>query len=146
MSKPRSDAARQAPARGGTSVSPVRTGLAALLVVAGLGWVLYYTFAVIGDGTPATVADLGDWNFLIGFGVMFVGLLSAASDRTPLGRGRGVVVAMLGCFLIGLAWIVLYYLTSQSGSIPLFRDLGNYNLLVGIGFMGTGFIYATRWE
>ena len=42
---------------------------------------------------------------------------------------------MLGCFLIGLIWIVVYYVTSQDASIPVIRELGNYNLLVGIGFM-----------
>ena len=130
----------------GARVSPVRTGLAALLAVAGIAWIGYYAFAVVGDGRPAAIADLGDWNFLIGFGLLFLGLTIAAHPSTPLGRGRGVVVAMLGCFLLGLVWIVVYYVTSQDLSVPLIRDLGNYNLLVGIGFMAVGFVYATRWE
>ena len=129
-----------------TRVSPVRTGVAALLAVAGIAWVAYYTIAVVGDGRPAAVADLGDWNFLIGFGALFLGLVLAAHPSTPLGRGRGVVVAMLGCFLLGLLWIVVYYVTNQDLSVPLIRDLGNYTLLVGIGFMAVGFVYATRWE
>jgi hypothetical protein len=128
------------------SVSVVRTGLAALLVAAGIAWVGYYVFAVYDDAKPAWMADLGDWNFLIGFGAIFLGLIVAANRRTPLGRGRGVVVGMLGSFLIGLVWIIVYYVTSQDLSIPVFRELGNYNLLVGIGFMTTGFVYATRWE
>jgi hypothetical protein len=130
----------------GVRVSPVRTGLAALLVLAGIAWVAYYASAVAGDGRPATVGDLGDWNYLIGFGAIFLGLTLAAHPSTPLGRGRGVVVGMLACFLIGLIWIVVYYVTNQDLSIPLIRDLGNYNLLVGIGFMAVGFVYATRWE
>ena len=144
MSKPRSatphDAAR------GSSISVVRTGVAALLTVAGIAYALYYVFAVLDDKTPKAIADLGDWNLLIGFGTMFVGLMLFADERTPLGRGRGVVVGMLGCFLIGLIWIVVYYVTSQDASVPLISDLGNYNLLVGIGFMATGFVYATHWE
>jgi hypothetical protein len=128
------------------SVSPARTALAALLAVAGIGWVVYYTAAVVGDGRPTAVGDLGRWNFLIGFALLFLGLAVAAHPSTPLGRGRGVVVGMLGCFLIGLIWIVVYYVTSQDLSLPLIRDLGNYNLLVGIGFMAVGFVYATRWE
>ena len=127
-------------------VSPVRTGLAALLSLAGIAWIAYYTIAVVGDGRPAAVGDLGDWNFLIGFGLLFLGLSIAAHPSTPLGRGRGVVIGMLGCFLLGLLWIVVYYVTNQDLSIPLIRDLGNYNLLVGIGFMAVGFVYATRWE
>ena len=144
MSKPRSATAHEASR--GSSISVVRTALAALLTVAGLAYALYYVFAVLEDGTPKAIADLGDWNLLIGFGVMFAGLMLFANERTPLGRGRGVVVGMLGCFLIGLVWIVVYYVTSQSNNVPLFRELGNYNLLVGIGFMATGFVYATRWE
>ena len=127
-------------------VSPVRTGLAALLAVLGIAWIVYYTAAVVGDGRPAAVGDLGNWNFLIGFGLVFLALMLAAHPSTPLGRGRGVVVGMLGCFLLGLVWIVVYYVTNQDLSLPLIRDLGNYNLLVGIGFMAVGFVYATRWE
>jgi hypothetical protein len=127
-------------------VSPVRTVLSAVLALAGIAWILYYTIAVAGDGRPAAVGDLGDWNYLICFGLLFVGLVLAAHPATPLGRGRGVVVGMLGCFLLGLIWIVVYYVTNQDLSLPLIRELGNYNLLVGIGFMAVGFVYATRWE
>ena len=144
MSKPRSLAPTRAVARPRTSV--VRTALAALLVVAGIAWVVYYDRFVVDDQTPKKIADLGSWNFLIGFGLLLVGLVVAAHPSTPLGRGRGVVVGMLGCFLIGLIWIVVYYVTSQSGNIPVISELGNYNLMVGIGFMAVGFVYATRWE
>ena len=144
MSKPRSTAARPMPEV--AKVSVVRTALAALLTLGGLAYVVWYVFWVYDDGTPKSVFDLEDWNFLIGFGVMFLGLLMCSHPRTPLGRGRGVVVGMLGTFLIGLAWIVVYYVTSQDASIPLIRELGNYNLLVGVGFMAVGFAFATKWE
>jgi hypothetical protein len=144
VSKPRKAIAPEAAQ--GSSISVVRTAIAGLLTVAGLAYALYYVFAVKDDGTPTALADLGDWNCLIGFGVMFLGLMLFAHERTPLGRGRGVVVGMLGCFVIGLVWIVVYYVTSQDANVPLIRDLGNYNLLVGIGFMATGFVFATKWE
>lgn len=147
MSRPRSVATR--PARtsmSGVPISIARTTLAALLVVAGIAWVVYYDVWVFDDGTPKAVADLGKWNFLIGFGLLFLGLMISAHPGTPLGRGRGVVVGMLGSFLIGLIWIVVYYVTSQDANVPMISDLGNYNLLVGIGFMATGFVFATRWE
>lgn len=145
MSKPRSAATAHAvpPAAG---ISMVRTGLALLLTVAGLAYVVYYAFWVLDDGTPARLADLGSWNWLIGFGVFFLGLVLLSHPRAPLGRGRGIVVGMLGSFLVGLLWIVVYYITSADASIPLIRDLGNYNLVVGIGFMAVGFVYATKWE
>lgn len=130
----------------GPTTSVVRTGLAALLAAVGIAWVAYYVTAVIDDGTPAWMGDLGNWNWLIGFGLIFVGLMVASHPSTPLGRGRGVVVGMLGSFLIGLLWIVVYYVTSQDVTVPLITDLGNYNLLVGIGFMAVGFVYATKWE
>src|SRR5215213_7067665 len=129
--------------------SIVRTGIALLLVLLGIAWlVVYWTVAGPStDGTKLTwMGDLDRWNYLIGFGLIFLGLASAAHPSTPLGRGRGVVVGMLGCFLVGLLWIVVYYVTNQDLSVPIIRELGNYNLLVGIGFMAVGFVYATQWE
>ena len=148
MSKPRSTAtAHEAPgAPAAPRLSVVWTGLALLLVLLGIAYVGYYTTAVLDDGTPARLAELGDRNWLIGFGLFFLGLALAARRSTPLGRGRGVVVGMIACFLIGLLWIVVYYVTSQDASVPLIRDLGNYNLFVGISFMAVGFVYATHWE
>jgi Cell division protein CrgA len=144
VSKPRSAAARPTPEV--EKISVVRTALATLLTLGGLGYVIWYVFWVFDDGTPKAVFDLGDWNYLIGFGVMFLGLMMFSNKGTPLGRGRGVVVGMLGTFLIGLTWIVVYYVTSQDASVPLIRELGNYNLLVGVGFMAVGFAFATKWE
>ena len=65
------------------------------------------------------MGDLERWNFLIGFGLIFLGLAVAAHPDTPLGRGRGVVVGMLGCFLIGLIWIVVYYIAGRTSAIPV---------------------------
>ena len=145
MSKPRSTAARhETAAPAGVKVVP--TALAALLVLAGIAYVVYYLTQVYDDQTPKRLADLGDWNWLIGFGLIFLGLGVAARPSTPLGRGRGVVVGMLGCFLVGLVWIVIYYVTSQDATVPLISELGNYNLLVGVAFMAVGFVYATHWE
>ena len=70
----------------------------------------------------------------------------AAHPRTPMGRGRGVVIGMLGSFLIGLIWIVVYYVTGTEVTVPMMTDLAQYNLMVGIGFMAVGFVYATHWE
>jgi hypothetical protein len=78
--------------------------------------------------------------------MIFAGMAFAAHPSTPLGRGRGVVVGMLGSFLIGLVWIVTYYVIGQDITVPLLTDLAQYNLVVGIGFMAVGFVYATHWE
>lgn len=129
--------------------SVVRTGLALLLVLLGIAWLVVYLTSGDSASTGSQLSwmrDLGRWNFVIGFGLVFVGLAVAAHPSTPMGRGRGVVVGMLGCFLIGLVWIVLYYVVGQDFTIPLITDLGQYNLVVGIGFMAVGFVYATHWE
>lgn len=123
-----------------------RTAVASLVTLLGVAWIVVYV-NVAQDGRQLTwMGDLGRWNYVIGFGLLFVGLALFANPRTPLGRGRGVVVGMLGCFLLGLAWIIVYYMAGGSTSVPVLGDLQAYNLLVGIGFMAVGFVYATRWE
>lgn len=135
--------------RAPSRTSAVRTALAALLVLAGIAWLVVYT---VTNGPNATgdawawMGDLGRWNYLIGFSLVFLGLTVAAHPSTPMGRGRGVVIGMLGCFLVGLIWIVVYYVTGSQITVPLLTDLAQYNLLVGVGFMGVGFVYATHWE
>ena len=142
----------------GPLVTP-RSVLALLLILAGIAWLIYYYAGVRPDPTAFTKAgkpvgpsgigfmgDLKKWNYVIGIGAFLLGLMVAAHPSTPLGRGRGVVVGMLGCFLLGLLWIVTYYVTGQDLTLPLFTDLGQFNLMVGIGFMAVGFVYATHWE
>ena len=138
-----------------TSLFTPRFVIALVLILAGIGWLVFYYVQARGnplafppvEGTPKVIADLGDWNYLIGFGLIFLGLVLAAHPGTPLGQGRGVVVGMLGSFLIGLVWICTFYIFSDDLSkLPVFNDLGQWNLVVGIGFMAVGFSYATRWE
>ena len=133
----------------------VRFLISLLLVVAGIAWLAFYYTQARGnplafppvEGTPKAVADLGDWNYAIGFGLLLVGLMVSAHPSTPLGRGRGVVVGMLGCFLIGLVWICTFYIFSDDlSNLPIFNDLGQWNLVVGIAFMAVGFSFATKWE
>ncbi|WP_300681699.1 cell division protein CrgA [Nocardioides sp.] len=138
------------PQRG--QIFSVRFLISLLLIVVGIAWIAFY-YAVVRPGSdgkpggPSFLQDWGHWNYLIGFVVFFLGLWVAAHPSTPLGRGRGVVVGMLGCFLLGLAWICVFYIFSNDLSpIWVMNDLGQKNLLVGIGFMATGFAYATRWE
>jgi hypothetical protein len=48
------------------------------------------------------------------------------------------------CLVLGLAWIVIYYLSS--GSIPGLASLGAWNLVIGFGFIIAGVTLATRWR
>jgi hypothetical protein len=146
-SKLRSESGREP----STQSSVARSGAALGLVLLGIAWLVVYVVLADADSAPAPgwlgwMSDIGRWNYLIGFGLLLLGLASAAHPSTPLGRGQGVVVGMLGCFLIGLAWIVVYYVTGQDLTLPLITDLSQYNLVVGIGFMAVGFVYATHWE
>jgi len=123
-----------------------RTVLAFGLMALGIAWMAVY-INVAQDGQSLTqMGDLRRWNFVIGFALIFVGMIASAAPTTPLGRGRGVVVGMLGCFLIGLIWICVYYIAGPDNSIPVLRNLDQYNLIVGISFMAVGFVYATKWE
>jgi len=51
---------------------------------------------------------------------------------------------MLALFLIGIVWLVVFYLAE--GDMPLTGDLGNGNLLIGFGFIVLGFILSTQWR
>jgi hypothetical protein len=99
------------------------------------------------DG-PSFMGDMEKWNYAVGFGLFFLGLLVAAHPSTPRGRGRGVVVGMLGGFLLGLLWICTFYVISGDNlhKVAVFNDLDQWNLVVGVAFMAVGFSYATRWE
>ena len=87
------------------------------------------------------MGDMEKWNYAVGFGLFFLGLLLAAHPSTPLGRGRGVVVGMLACFLLGLLWICTSTCSPATTCprSPVFNDLDQWNLVVGIGFMAVGF-------
>lgn len=152
-----------APVRG--QILSVRFVVALLLIAVGIAYVVVWTLYMRdlerfesnlgqGDGPSPLIPGtkkLDGWNWLIGFGLIFLGLSIAAHKKTPLGRGRGVVVGMLGCFLIGLVWICTFYvfadkIADDPNSIWLLGSLGQLNLLVGIGFMAVGFTFATKWE
>ncbi|MBL1118781.1 cell division protein CrgA [Streptomyces sp. 110] len=66
----------------------------------------------------------------------------AASISLNSGR-RWVAPLMLAMFLIGLAWIVTFYVTT--GDMPV-ESLGNWNIVVGFGFIAAGFVVSTQWK
>lgn len=68
-----------------------------------------------------------------------------STSRKParIGQSRWIAPVMVGLWLFGLAWIVVYYLAPDWG---VFGQLGNWNLAVGMGFIAAGFVFATKWE
>ncbi|THA25451.1 cell division protein CrgA [Streptomyces sp. RKND-216] len=69
----------------------------------------------------------------------------AKKTEIDLGRGgrRWVAPLMLALFGIGLAWIVVFYVTDAS--LPL-EAIGNWNIVVGFGFIAGGFVVSTQWK
>ena len=55
-----------------------------------------------------------------------------------------VAPLMLGLFLVGIVWLILFYVTNNG--VPGMSSLGNWNLLVGFGFIVAGFGVATQWR
>ncbi len=164
LSKLRSERSAFADPNAGPVLS-VRFVIALVLFFGGIAWIAYYYMGVrptdgwdsfnLDTGKPneatglAFMQDLKGWNYLIGFGLIIVGLFVSAHPSTPMGRGRGVVVGMLGSFVIGLIWICTYYIVGTGSNpdvVPVFNDLAQKNLFVGIAFMAVGFAFATRWE
>ena len=56
---------------------------------------------------------------------------------------RWYVVVMVGLMLLGLAWIVVFYLSQTAYPVG---DWGNWNLVAGFGLVLLGFAMTTRWR
>lgn len=50
---------------------------------------------------------------------------------------------MFGFMLLGLAWIITFYVSNQA--LPI-QSLGSLNILVGFGILFIGFLMTTRWR
>jgi len=71
--------------------------------------------------------------------------VAPAMPQKSSANPRWLVPTMLTLMLAGLAWIVIYYLTSQNLGLPV-PALGNWNLLVGFVLIIAGFSLTTRWK
>ncbi|MXN62677.1 cell division protein CrgA [Bacillus sp. BGMRC0062] len=52
-------------------------------------------------------------------------------------------VIMIGLMIVGLLWIIAYYLFQGLVPIP---GIGEWNLFIGLGFMLAGLIMTTQWR
>lgn len=50
---------------------------------------------------------------------------------------------MFGFMLLGLAWIIVFYLSSSTLPVP---GIGAANIAIGFGFLIIGFFMTTRWR
>lgn len=63
----------------------------------------------------------------------------------PVGSSpRWFAPLMVGLFLFGLLWIVVWYLAGST--LPVMKDLSTWNLAIGFTFIIGGFVMSTRWR
>lgn len=70
----------------------------------------------------------------------------SASLRAKVAAPSGPVYLsiMLGLFLIGLLWLIVFYLWGDG--IAFMRDLGNWNFGIAFGLLIAGLIMTMRWR
>ena len=62
-----------------------------------------------------------------------------------LGSPSWLAPTMVACFVIGLTYIVIFYIAGNQ--IPIMKDLGNLvNVGIGFAFIAVGFGLSTRWR
>jgi hypothetical protein len=60
---------------------------------------------------------------------------------------RWLAPAMVGSWLVGLAWIATYYVTASTNTnVPLLTSLGNWNLGIGFSLIIVGVVLSTKWR
>lgn len=53
---------------------------------------------------------------------------------------------MIGFMLLGLVWVLVFYISSSSTVTLPIPGIGAWNLAVGFGIAFIGFIMTTRWR
>ena len=67
----------------------------------------------------------------------------ARPSKAKVGNPVWFVPVMLGLMVVGLLWIVVFYITSEQYPVDA---LGRWNLGIGFGLMLVGFGMTTRWR
>ena len=76
---------------------------------------------------------------------------SGNDDEQLIGRSEGEATPnpvwfkpiMLGLMILGLLWVIVFYLSNQNLPIP---GIGGWNLVIGFGIAFIGFLMTTRWR
>jgi len=68
---------------------------------------------------------------------------TAGKSSAPKPSPRWFAFVMVGLLVLGLAWVVTYYITQGKYPIPGIKD---FNLLAGFGVLLGGFGMLTRWR
>lgn len=68
-------------------------------------------------------------------------------SKAPEVSPRWLVPTMCGLWIVGLAWIAVFYVTASTGTkVPVMTDLGNWNLGIGFAAIILGVVLSTRWR
>jgi Cell division protein CrgA len=60
-----------------------------------------------------------------------------------IGSPRWLAPLMVACFVVGLLWVVVYYVTQTHYPIG---GIGIGNMGIGFGLIIVGFVLSTRWK
>ena len=60
-----------------------------------------------------------------------------------IGSPRWLVPLMVACFVLGLLWVVVYYVSQTDYPIG---SIGVWNMAIGFGLIIAGFLLSTRWK
>lgn len=69
---------------------------------------------------------------------------AATPVKAPGPSGPVFLTIMVGLMVLGLLWIVTYYLAN--GAIGFMDDLGNWNLMIGFALMTAGLVMTMGWR
>ena len=133
--------------------------LALVLLVLAIGWFVATIFATTGNDFPQVgevpvLFGIGRWNYAIAAALGFAAMSVADRTRPPPQPGEpGKVMnrwagpAMVASAIIGLLWIVVFYVVGGTDTtIPFYSDLGQWNIVIGMGFILASFGFAMKWE
>lgn len=119
----------------------------AVLAVLGIAW---GAVSIVDASLVPYMETLGNWNIAIAAAVVLIAVIGFFALRprrsTPQAPGsrRWVAPTFITVGLLGVAWLIVYYIAGTS--IPVMSALGNWNILIGMGGMAAAFIIATLWK
>ena len=87
-----------------------------------------------------------------GLAVRLSGMARTSNGEDPIADRRDhdaapnpvwVLPVMIGLMLVGLVWVLVFYLSGTNLPIP---GIGAWNLVIGFGIAFIGFLMTTRWR
>ncbi len=69
--------------------------------------------------------------------------LTPAEAREPAPNPVWFKPIMIGLMLVGLVWVLVFYLSGMQFPIP---GIDAWNLVIGFGIAFVGFLMTTRWR